>query len=59
LGLLNQKNVYNGFGLLLSLKDRQCWSNVLSVHGGEQSARFKFAMQERNDKIQLYGQEEL
>jgi hypothetical protein len=57
---LNGKNVYDGFVLLALLEDHQRRSSVLSVpHGGDQSVRFKVAMQERNDKIRLYGQDEL
>jgi hypothetical protein len=57
---LNGKNVYDGFVLLALLEDHQRRLSVLSVpHGGDQSMRFKVAMQERNNKIRLYGQDEL
>lgn len=42
------------------LEDHHRRSSVLSVpHGGDQSSRFKVAMQERNNRIRLYGQDEL
>jgi len=57
---LNGKNVYDGFILLALLEDHRRRSSVLSVpHDGDQSERFKVAMQERNDRIRLYGQDEL
>jgi hypothetical protein len=56
---LTGKNVYDGFVLLALLEDHQGRSSILSVpHDGDQSDRFKIAMQERNRRVRLYGQDE-
>lgn len=57
---LSSDHVWDGFIILSLLEDHQTQGTVLCVpHGGERRDRYTAAVQARNTRIRLYGQEEL
>ncbi|KAJ7195626.1 hypothetical protein GGX14DRAFT_376784, partial [Mycena pura] len=57
---LTPDHIWDAFVIKSLLDDRQRHKSVLQVdHGGDQSARFQAAMAERNERIILFGQDEV
>lgn len=58
---LQTPHVWDGFVLLSLLEDREKGDSgpLVVPHAGDQSDRFKLVMQERNQRIRLFGQPEV
>ncbi len=58
--LLQKENVWDAFVLLSLLEDFHQRNHILDLpHDGDQKLRFNTAMQQRNNRIQMYGQPEV